>query len=448
MTAYEIFRDGQLHATVGPVTAYTDDSVAPGTAYERARQGRRRQRLARQRSRHGHHPDRRHHPSSTPAVTATAVSFDRVDLSWTAATDDRGVTEYRILRDGALLETVGPDARTYSDRSVAPATGYDYSVRAVDAAGNVSDPSPAATATTPARTVFLDGFESGDLSQWTGGAGITVEQGGAFAGSFAARAATTSSARYRYKQLASTYRELHYRLRFKLVSQADSFSLLKLRTAWVAAGAALAVGHRQALDPQRPDRRHDHQHHPDHARGWHVAKLAAIVDGPASRLDVWLDGDKINSLSKPEALGSTPIGRIQLADDAAGKSYDVLFDDVAVDAPPANDAAPTIAGTARDGETLSADRGSWSGSEPLSYSYGRRRCDGAGRTAPTSPAPAPRPTRSPPPTSGTRSASRSARRTAPGRSSPPRPRPPPWPRSRRRTRAPRRSPAPPTTARR
>ena len=112
-------------------------------------------------------------------MTATAVSFDRVDLSWTAATDDRGVTEYRILRDGALLETVGPDARTYSDRSVAPATGYDYSVRAVDAAGNVSDPSPAATATTPARTVFLDGFESGDLSQWTGGAGITVEQGGA-----------------------------------------------------------------------------------------------------------------------------------------------------------------------------------------------------------------------------------------------------------------------------
>ena len=239
VTAYEIFRDGQLHATVGPVTAYTDDSVAPGTAYEyvvRAKDGAGNASPASEAAT-ATTPTVDTTPRAPPAVTATAVSFDRVDLSWTAATDDRGVTEYRILRDGALLETVGPDARTYSDRSVAPATGYDYSVRAVDAAGNVSDPSPAATATTPARTVFLDGFESGDLSQWTGGAGITVEQGGAFAGSFAARAATTSSARYRYKQLASTYRELHYRLRFKLVSQADSFSLLKLRT---ASGSPLA----------------------------------------------------------------------------------------------------------------------------------------------------------------------------------------------------------------
>ena len=125
-----------------------------------------------------------------------------------------------------------------------------------------------------------------------------------------------------------------------------------------------------------------------------------------SRLDVWLDGDKINFLSKPEALGSTSIGRIQLADDAAGKSYDVLFDDVAVDAPPANDAAPTIAGTARDGETLSADRGSWSASRfptptgGAAATAGANCADIAGASAQTY--------TPPPPTSGTRSASRSA----------------------------------------
>ena len=168
-------------------------------------------------------------------MTATAVSFDRVDLL-----DGR---DRRPRRD-----RVPDPARRRPARDRRP--GRAHLQRSQRRAGDRLRlqraggrrrrqrlrPEPGCDGHDPARTVFLDGFESGDLSR-TGGAGITVEQGGAFAGSFAARAATTSSARYRYKQLASTYRELHYRLRFKLVSQADSFSLLKLRT---ASGSPLA----------------------------------------------------------------------------------------------------------------------------------------------------------------------------------------------------------------
>jgi sugar lactone lactonase YvrE len=42
---------------------------------------------------------------------------------------------------------------------------------------------------------------------------------------------------------------------------------------------------------------------------------------------------------------------------------------------PVNTSPPTIAGTAKQGETLTAGTGSWSGSEPISYAYAWERCN-------------------------------------------------------------------------
>jgi hypothetical protein len=46
--------------------------------------------------------------------------------------------------------------------------------------------------------------------------------------------------------------------------------------------------------------------------------------------------------------------------------------------PPSNSSPPTISGTAQSGQTLTADPGSWDGTQPLSYAYQWRRCDSAG----------------------------------------------------------------------
>ncbi len=46
--------------------------------------------------------------------------------------------------------------------------------------------------------------------------------------------------------------------------------------------------------------------------------------------------------------------------------------------PPANTAVPSISGTVRDGQTLSASAGTWEGTEPLSYSYQWQSCNTGG----------------------------------------------------------------------
>jgi hypothetical protein len=49
-----------------------------------------------------------------------------------------------------------------------------------------------------------------------------------------------------------------------------------------------------------------------------------------------------------------------------------------VASPPVNSSLPTIGGTARDGQTLTAANGSWTGLAPIAYSYEWQRCNAAG----------------------------------------------------------------------
>lgn len=88
-------------------------------------------------------------PTPPSPMSATALSANRVDLTWGQSNDDQGVTGYTIYRDGAVLTTTNGATNAWSDTTVNPSTTYTYWAEAFDAAGNRSGTSNSSNATTP-----------------------------------------------------------------------------------------------------------------------------------------------------------------------------------------------------------------------------------------------------------------------------------------------------------
>ena len=96
-------------------------------------------------------------PTVPGSLGATAASASQINLSWTASTDNVGVTGYQIERcTGAGCSNFAPlttvTTTSYSNTGLAATTSYSYRVRASDAAGNLSGYSNTATASTPSGT--------------------------------------------------------------------------------------------------------------------------------------------------------------------------------------------------------------------------------------------------------------------------------------------------------
>ncbi|WP_066950088.1 glycoside hydrolase family 18 chitinase [Streptomyces lushanensis] len=78
-------------------------------------------------------------PSAPGTPTASNITNTAVTLSWTAATDDKGIKNYDVLRDGAKVATV--TGTTYTNTGLTAGTNYSYTVQArdtIDQTGPVS----------------------------------------------------------------------------------------------------------------------------------------------------------------------------------------------------------------------------------------------------------------------------------------------------------------------
>ncbi|HYR14606.1 MAG TPA: fibronectin type III domain-containing protein, partial [Mycobacterium sp.] len=86
-------------------------------------------------------------PSQPGSFTAAAPGSTGANLSWTASTDNVGVTGYVLKRNGVQIAT--PTATTFADTGLTAATTYTYTVAARDAAGNTSTAASASVTTAP-----------------------------------------------------------------------------------------------------------------------------------------------------------------------------------------------------------------------------------------------------------------------------------------------------------
>ncbi|NUR49229.1 MAG: hypothetical protein HOV71_13930 [Hamadaea sp.] len=87
-------------------------------------------------------------PSAPAGLTVTGKTATSVSLSWSASTDNVGVTAYQVRQGGTVATTVAGTTATVTNLS--PGTAYSFTVTAQDAAGNTSAASNAVSVTTDA----------------------------------------------------------------------------------------------------------------------------------------------------------------------------------------------------------------------------------------------------------------------------------------------------------
>jgi hypothetical protein len=118
-------------------------------------------------------------PTIPQNLQATAVSSTQVDLRWDPSSDNVDVHHYAIYRNDVEVGT--STLARFSDVTAQPDTSYTYRVKAIDAAGNTSDLSAGANATTPSASTGIT-FQ-GASSASTRGTSLSIPRpGGAAAG--------------------------------------------------------------------------------------------------------------------------------------------------------------------------------------------------------------------------------------------------------------------------
>jgi hypothetical protein len=102
-------------------------------------------------------------PSAPTQLALIDTGYADLTISWTAATDDQGVANYEVFRDGELIDVIS--GTTYKATGLTPLTTYKFSLKARDFGGNKSEMSEVLEATTLNSPFCLNGVENYPYTQ-------------------------------------------------------------------------------------------------------------------------------------------------------------------------------------------------------------------------------------------------------------------------------------------
>jgi hypothetical protein len=118
-------------------------------------------------------------PAPVPSAKVTGLSASQAVITWPKTTDNVEVHKYDVYRDGSLLGHAAV-SNQFEDNTVVPGATYNYSVKALDDAGNESGASPVASgggATVWGQDNFSDGNYTAADPNLANGLAWTLVQG-------------------------------------------------------------------------------------------------------------------------------------------------------------------------------------------------------------------------------------------------------------------------------
>lgn len=109
-------------------------------------------------------------PSTPQNLTAEATAIGQITLTWSAATDNTGISGYRISYGTTSIDT-GTPSTIFELKDLPLNTDYTFTVRAIDLANNLSGASDVAQATTYVNGLYYKhstgAFSDIDLIDWS-----------------------------------------------------------------------------------------------------------------------------------------------------------------------------------------------------------------------------------------------------------------------------------------
>ncbi len=139
VTDYEVFQDGGSLGLTGGATTFNVTGLTPSTAYAFtvfARDAAGNISLV-SNTENVNTPNDTEAPTAIADLLASGTTSTGTSLSWSASTDNVGVTNYEVFQDGLSIANTGTTT-AFNVSGLTPDTNYDFTVFAEDAAGNTS----------------------------------------------------------------------------------------------------------------------------------------------------------------------------------------------------------------------------------------------------------------------------------------------------------------------